>query len=244
MGRKGGLTDVEKSTITIELDKVKSTLEIAKSLGRYHQTVKNYVNDPSKVRTRSDKGKNRIVSRRSMMRIKREATKNPGLCSKELFDRVRLGNVSKTTRCRTLRQVAKSVNSETKQPLKQYHIQNRLKWTEDNMKVDFSKVLFTDEVRVTLDGPDGWVINDQARHHRLRRQQGGGGIMVWAGINGGTFVGPWKVPEGVKMTANTYINFLKDNLELWLKKQKLTFRRSIIFMQDNAPSHAAKKTSE
>ena len=46
------------------------------------------------------------------------------------------------------------------------------------------------------------------------------------------------------MTANTYINFLKDNLELWLKKQKVTFRRSIIFMQDNAPSHAAKKTSE
>ena len=184
MGRKGSLTDVEKSTITIELGKGKSTLEIAKSLGRYHQTVKNYVNDPSKVRTRSDKGKNRIVSRRSMMRIKREATKNPGLCSKELFDCVRLGNVSKTTRCRTLRQVAKSVNSETKQPLKQYHIQNRLKWAEDNMKVDFSKVLFTDEVRVTLDGPDGWnkgwVINGQARHHRLRRQQGVEGS--WCGL--------------------------------------------------------------
>ena len=62
------------------------------------------------------------------------------------------------------------------------------------MKVDFSKVLFTDEVRVTLDGPDGWnkgwVINDQARYHRLRRQQGGGGIMVWADIIGGTLVGP------------------------------------------------------
>ena len=176
MGRKCGLTNVEKSTITIELGKGKSTLEIAKILGRYHQTVKNYAKDPSKVRTRSDKGKNRIVSRRSMMRIKREATKNPGLCSKELFDRVGLGNVSKTTRCRTLRQVAKSVNPETKPPLKQCHIQNRLKWAEDNMKIDFSKVLFTDEVRVTLDGPDdwskGWVINGQARHHRLRRQQG------------------------------------------------------------------------
>jgi hypothetical protein len=70
------------------------------------------------------------------------------------------------------------------------HIQNRLKWTEDNLKVDFSKVLFTDETRVTLDGLDGWckgwVMAGQNRRQRLRRQQSGGGIMIWAGIIGGT----------------------------------------------------------
>lgn len=116
------------------------------------------------------------------------------------------------------------------------------------MKVDFSKVLFTDEVRVTLDGPDGWskgwVLNVRTRHMRLRRQQGGGGTMVWAGIIGGRLVGPWKVPGGVKMTADAYISFLKDHLQPWLKRQRVTFRRSIIFMQDNVPSHAAKKTTE
>ena len=43
-----------------------------------------------------------------------------------------------------------------------------------------------DEMRVTLDDPDGWskrwVLHGQARDQRLRRQQGGGGIMVWAEI--------------------------------------------------------------
>ena len=146
--------DFEKSIITIEMGKVKSTREIAKSLGRYYQTVKNYMNDPLKVCTWSDKGKNRIVFRRYMMRMKREATKILGYAAKNCLT-MQDQEMSKTTWCRTLRQVAKSVNSKTKLPLKQCHIQNRLKWAEDKMKVDFNKVLFTNEVRVTLDGPDG-----------------------------------------------------------------------------------------
>lgn len=116
------------------------------------------------------------------------------------------------------------------------------------MKIDFSKVLFTDETRATLDGPDrwckGWVMNGQNRHQRLRRQQGGGGIMIWGGIIGKTLVGPWRVPDGVKMTADAYIAFMKEHLEPWMKRQRVAFRRAIVFMQDNAPSHAAHKTTE
>lgn len=50
-------------------------------------------------------------------------------------------------------------------------IQNRLKRIEDKMKLDFSKVLFTDKIRVTLDGPEGWS-NELNRHPHLRYQQG------------------------------------------------------------------------
>lgn len=248
MGRKSSLSDTEKNLITQELSKGKTTLDISKILGRCHQTVKKFVANPTKIRQRADKGKPRAITPRSMSRIKREAMKNPGLTSQELFSRIGEPSVPRSTRCRYLKKIALPTKAVSKPPLKQNHIENRLKWAEDNMKVDFSKVLFTDETRATLDGPDGWckgwVIIGQNRHQRLRRQQGGGGIMIWAGIIGGTLVGPWRVPDGVKMTAVAYINFLKEHLEPWLKKQRVTFRRNIVFMQDNAPSHAAHTTTE
>ena len=58
--------------------------------------------------------------------------------------------------------------------------------------------------------------------------------MIWAGIIGGVLGGPWKVPEVVKMTAATYIVFLQQNFEPWFKKQKVTLKRMMILMQDNA----------
>ena len=54
------------------------------------------------------------------------------------------------------------------------------------VKFYFKHVLFTDECLGTLDGPDGWskiwVPNGALRPHRLRRQQGGGGVKFWGGI--------------------------------------------------------------
>ena len=50
----------------------------------------------------------------------------------------------------------------------------------------FRNVLFTDESRATLDGPDGWMsgwlLNGTTPQSKIRRQQGGGGVMIWAGI--------------------------------------------------------------
>ncbi|XP_035861067.1 uncharacterized protein LOC118495859 [Sander lucioperca] len=56
--------------------------------------------------------------------------------------------------------------------------QKRLQW----------KFLFTDECHANLDGPDGWSSGRLVDGHhvpiRLRRQQGGGGVMFWSGIMG------------------------------------------------------------
>ena len=74
MGEKRDLTSNEKSFIVSELGKGKSTLEISKMLGRDHRTVKKFVKSaPS--RSRADKGNSRIISRRTMSRIKREVKK-------------------------------------------------------------------------------------------------------------------------------------------------------------------------
>ena len=85
------------------------------------------------------------------------------------------------------------------------------------MTINFYKVVFTDEIRATFDGPDGWskgwVANGCASSCRLRRPQGGGGIMIWAGIIDGIMIRPWSVSEEIQITAETYKAILKEHLE-------------------------------
>ena len=68
--------------------------------------------------------------------------------------------------------------------------------------------------------------------------------MFWAAIIENELVGPFRVADGVKMTAKLYIDFIKEHLVPWHKKKNLSFRRKIVFMHDNAPSHAARLTTE
>ena len=88
-------------------------------------------------------------------------------------------------------------------------------WARSCMKTNFENVLFTDESRTTLDGPDGWMsgwlLNGTTPQSKIRRQQGGGGVMIWAGIINNQIVGPFRVPDGVTMCAKsyTYVDFLK-----------------------------------
>ena len=74
----------------------------------------------------------------------------------------------------------------------------RVEWAKSYMKQDMKYVIFTDETRATLDGPDGWVGFEGKLHHRFRRHQGGGGVMLWAGIVHDELVGPKMVCEELK----------------------------------------------
>lgn len=63
--------------------------------------------------------------------------------------------VSRETRCKALRKFADVKNQIKKPILTKKHKERRLQWAKKYMKTDFSKVLFTDESRITLSGPDG-----------------------------------------------------------------------------------------
>ena len=121
-------------------------------------------------------------------------------------------------------------------------------WAKNNMKVNFQSVLFADECRVTLDGPDGWrrgwYCKKGPRPDRIRRQQGGGGVMFWAAIIGNELVGPFRVSDGVKMTAKVYMDFLKKHLVPWYKKKSWHPEKTWFSCTDNAPSDAARLTTE
>ena len=134
------------------------------------------------------------MTNRKLRLVKKTLVKKPGQSSKTFFQEAHLPEVSKSTRCRLLRNLAKNVQPQKQPPLLLRHKQSRLQWAKKYMKTDMKMALFTDETRATLGGPDGWgkgwVANGQQRHNRFRRQQGGGGVMIWAGIIGGKFLGP------------------------------------------------------
>ena len=118
---------------------------------------------------------------------------------------------------------------------------------EPTKKLDFSKVVWSDEMRVTLDCPDGcsrgWIIIDHEAPVRLRRQHGGG-LMVWAAIFNDQLIGPFRIPDGVKINSAYYCQFLNDNfLKKWYNKKLASMKKTIIFMHDNAPSHTSKSTT-
>ena len=87
------------------------------------------------------------------------------------------------------------------------------------MKKDLQTIIFTKECRATLNGPDGWCRGWLIKPSRVRRQQGG--VMFWAGLIGNEPVGPFRVPDEVKMNAVSCTNFLKENFIAWYRSKRL-----------------------
>ena len=154
--------------------------------------------------------------------------------------------MSKTSRCEMLRNLGKVKKPIKKPPLSKIHREKRVQWAEQYVKMDFKNVVFTDECRATLDGPDGWssgwVLNGRPVGSRIRRQQGDGGVMFWAGIKDQDIIGPFRVPQGVKIDSKGYCQLLTDFFLPYLEDQTLLERKSLVSQQDNAPAHESRYT--
>jgi transposase len=248
MGKKRSISEDEKAKIVRMLAAKVQTADIAKRLKRDHRTIKKYVeNINTERKKRSDAGKRKVTSR-EMRRLKVALAKSPLASSKTIFEQAGIDRACRKTRCNILNDIAKNTKPVSRPPLTKQHKAKRVKWATNYIKCDFSRVIFTDECRATLDGPDGfsrgWVGHGFETPFRVRRQQGGGGVMFWAGICGDTLIGPFMVEEGVKMNSEAYCDFLTQNFFKWYKSQTLSFKRKCIYMHDNAPSHASKYTTD
>lgn len=101
------------------------------------------------------------------------------------------------------------------------------------------KVIFSDEKKFNLDGPDGyqyyWHDLRKESQYCSRRQMGGGSIMVWGafGFNGKSDL----VILNGRQKKENYLELVQTQLETYGTK---IGGQNYIFQQDNAPIHTAK----
>ncbi|KAJ1197141.1 hypothetical protein NDU88_001003 [Pleurodeles waltl] len=157
MGQKKDLTGSEKSKIVRYLAEGCSTLKIAKLLKRDHRTIKRFIQNSQQGRKKRVEKPRRKITAHELRKVKRAAATMPLATSLAIFQSCNITGVPKSTRCAILRDMAKVRKAERRPPLNKTHKLKRQDWAKKYLKTDFSKVLWTDEMRVSLDGPDGWA---------------------------------------------------------------------------------------
>uniref|UniRef100_T1IJT4 Transposase Tc1-like domain-containing protein n=1 Tax=Strigamia maritima TaxID=126957 RepID=T1IJT4_STRMM len=176
MGRSTNLSEYEKGQIDILKDQGKSIRVIAGYINRPKSTVR---------------PKPKITSRDCRQIVKSCSTNNTS--TRKIQQELNLP-CSHTTVWRALKQSKKLkyMKKSCKPPLTQHHKTDRLAWAQNYMswKDEWIEVLFSDEKKFNLDGPDGWTHywHDLRKESGVfsKRQMGGGSVMVWGtfGFNG------------------------------------------------------------
>lgn len=237
------LSEYERGKIDgLRLQK-KTSREIAKILKRSKTVVNNYLKLKENYGKQGRRGRKKILSKRVISHIGR-------ICSNKIVSaskiKSELGLVcSVRTVRRTIRNIPHLVYSklQKKPKLTKIHIEQRLRFSQDSIKnrLDFEKIVFSDEKKFNLDGPDGfayyWHDLRKEKQFFSKRQSGGGSVMVWGGFGYG---GKTELVflEG-RVDSEQYVDVLKNHL---LRAGKKICGKNWIFQQDNASVHTSKLT--
>lgn len=241
MGRGKTLTVAEIERIKIFNEQGFCTAAIARQINRSFEVVRNYLRDPENY-GKNQRGRTyRATTERERRVILREAS-NSALTARQIR------NIAGTSASvQTVRRVIKaSPNIKRRKMKKKPHLtglhkearllfcRERLAWTRE-----WNKIIFSDEKKFNLDGPDGfsYYFHDLRKEERFltRRHSRVGGVMVWAAIS---YNGPVSITvlEG-KQTAQSYKTLLEmERSNITEKMQDSNW----ILQQDNAPIHTAR----
>ena len=213
---------------------------IANELQRSRNIVRRFLSDPAGYGKSTTLGRPCKISKTALRRLLREASKGQ-LSSKQLQQALEL-NITP----RRVRQILKSAPNLVFQKRKQVpkltenHKKERVKWARAKVtwsQEQWDRVIFSDEKRFNLDGPDGlgFYWHDLRKEKQLysKRPFGGGSIMIWASFSS-KGKSPLVVLEG-KQDAQKYCDYL-------LPFANLLHDSNYIYQHDNAPIHVAAHT--
>lgn len=247
MGKQKCLTDREKGQIDILRKEGLSNRKIAQKINRSPNVVDHYVNQGEEY-GKNYKGRTvtalTLKEKRKILRV----ASNSALSTSKIKE---LANVeaSKSTVRRAILSAPhlQRKKLQKKPPINAIRKQNRLNFAKDHMNWgsttnndpgDWKFVVFTDEKKFNIDGPDGYnyYFHDLRKEERFltRHHSREGGVMVWGAI---TYYGTLEleVVSG-KMTGNSYKMMLENKFP---KIREIFGPLPWIFQQDNAPVHTA-----
>ena len=227
-----------------ELIKLKySQRKIAKEIDRSRTAVQNYIMSFFSPVASPRKKQKKKISVRCERQIIAKAVKVRKSC-KQIKNELSL-DVSPQTIYRTLISSENIVfkKFQAKPPLTEKHKDARFDFALEHIiwEKEWSKVIFSDEKKFNLDGPDGfrYFWHDLRKEEEIfsKRVQGGGSVMIWAGFcaTGKSYI------TFVESTMNSqkYVDMLQSSLVPFANE---ILGPNFIFQQDNAPCHRAKNT--
>ncbi|EYB96308.1 hypothetical protein Y032_0151g2804 [Ancylostoma ceylanicum] len=224
MPRGTRLSTEEKAQIRALSDAGLSSRAIGRQIGRTHCLVSTYLRNPDGYSKKKDTGRRRTLTAHDERQICRQASNS---CSSlnQIRAQLRLP-VSKTTIWRALHRNENIVRECMKKA-------PRL--------TSLHKIIFSDEKKFNLDGPDG--VKSYWRDLRKnpivfsRRNFGGGSLMVW-----GAFCAASKLEiafVSCRMDSAEYQGTLQRHLLPFLRGRRLL---KYTFQQDNAAVHVSQST--
>ena len=189
MSKRTRVTSFEQGQIHAMSENGMTIRQIAQNVGRSKSAVGWWVKSFKEApKQRKKVGRKRLVSVRLYRRILRKHKSNRSLSSVQLMRSVNL-EVSQSTALRTMRDLKARFIKKKQRPMwKPYHIERREVFGRDHMTWErrWRAVVFTDEKKFNLDGPDGfknyWHVLGSQYEHFSKRQGGGKSVMVWGGF--------------------------------------------------------------
>lgn len=222
--------------------------EIARKIERSHNVVMNYIKNPENYKKNYKGGTYTALTPQDKRKILRIASNCAHSTSK--IKHLAGVNASKSTVRRAIlnSEHLKLRKLQKKPPLNAVHKQKRLQFAKDHMTWDvqrqsndndWRKVIFSDEKKFNLDGPDGYnfYFHDIRKEEKFlsRHHSREGGVMVWAAIS---YYGTIDlVIQSVRMTGNNYKNLLEL---VFPKIHDLFGPIRWVYQHDNAPIHTAR----
>lgn len=213
--------------------------QIASIVNRSRKVIRNLLKDPENYSRKISGDRPKAISNRERRALLRCAS-NSMATARQIAQQV--GCKAHVRTVRRLLQQAPHIQRRkvlAKPPLTDRHKQARLQFavTHIHWRKRWRRVIFSDEKRFNLDGPDGfrYYYHDlrKAEQYLMSRQMGGGGIMVWAGIG---YYGKTDIAFiSTKMNSPRYITLLHEQLTGHAHR---IAGNNYQFQQDNAAVHS------